>query len=554
MKSKILTSGNFKKQYMRITKYICILAAFLGTELTAQNVGINPGGSTPDASSILDLNTGNTYTNPNGKGLLIPNVALTSTAAQNPVTSPATSLLVYNTATASSGSTAVSPGYYYWDGTKWVALGGGTGGLAWSLTGNAGTVAGTNFIGTTDAIDWVIKTSNTERMRVLSGGNVGIATNTPGERLDVRGNITIPNNGSLFILPEVSANTSYTGMMHANGFFADGVPWYGGVGREPGAWAYPYPDLVVSNHTGIRLDAHSNYGGISFYEQLNAAGSAWSSNGAEIARFRDDRWGSSYFASKLAISQSTPPAYNLEITGTFGFGNGTAGSYRSRTESRNDAGQIASQSGFFETASPVNFPTGASSWWHLIDSRHSNNSNNYAMQISGGFFDQDIYYRKTNNNAAQPWSQFLTTNNVKAYSALATQTTINTTAYTDVSGLSITITTTGNCVFIINTTGSLETWAPAGNNASACMVAITQNGTTITEQGVDIITNASWSQIVSNWGINYTTVLAAGTYTFKVRARSYLNIVGSCYAFYAGGAVTTSLPNDGSMTILVVPQ
>src|SRR5437762_12584790 len=113
---------------------------------SAQNVGINPGGSTPNSSSILDLNTGNTYTNPNGRGLLIPNVALTSTAAQNPVTSPATSLLVYNTATASSGSTAVFPGYYYWDGAKWVAIG-GNGGKDWALLGNAGTTASSSAIG-----------------------------------------------------------------------------------------------------------------------------------------------------------------------------------------------------------------------------------------------------------------------------------------------------------------------------------------------------------------------------------------------------------------------
>jgi hypothetical protein len=55
----------------------------------------------------------------------------------------------------------------------------------WSLTGNAGTVPGTNFIGTTDAIDWVIKTSNAERVRVMSGGNVGIGTAAPSAKLHI---------------------------------------------------------------------------------------------------------------------------------------------------------------------------------------------------------------------------------------------------------------------------------------------------------------------------------------------------------------------------------
>ncbi|MFZ4056521.1 MAG: beta strand repeat-containing protein [Ferruginibacter sp.] len=51
--------------------------------------------------------------------------------------------------------------------------------VAWSRTGNSGTTAGTHFIGTTDAVDFVSKTNNTERMRITSSGNVGIATISP---------------------------------------------------------------------------------------------------------------------------------------------------------------------------------------------------------------------------------------------------------------------------------------------------------------------------------------------------------------------------------------
>lgn len=501
-------------------KKITILALLLTQISFSQNVGINPGGSTPDASSILDLNTGNTFTSPNAKGLLIPNVALTSTIAQAPVTAPATSLLVYNTATAGAGSTAVAPGYYYWDGTKWVSLGGGNGGKDWSLTGNAGTTASSaaigaavnnNFIGTTDNSAFVVATNNLERVRVsASTGYVGISQLSPGAKLSFND----LNDGT-------------------NG--ADGITWYSpsptsyGIYRSAGAWAGPnYQQLYHSWQTGIVIDGGSLYGLSGTIMQPTAG--------------------------NVAIGQSIKGGYNLEVNGTFGFGNGTAGTYRSRTETMNDAGLTPSQSGFFETAAPTNYPAGASSWWHLISARHSNSTNNYSMQLSGSFFDQEIYVRKTSNNAAQPWYKFLTTNNVKVYSATASQTTVNTTTYVDVTGLSVTITTSGTCAFIINTSGSLETMAPAGNNASGAMIAITQNGTTLTEQAVDILTNSNWSQVVSNWGVSYATVLAAGTYTFKVRARSYLSIFGTAYGFYAGGAVTTSLPSDGAMTVLVVPQ
>ncbi len=80
----------------------------------------------------------------------------------------------------------------------------------------------------------------------------------------------------------------------------------------------------------------------------------------------------------------------------------------SRTETRNDAGlqgSAGAQSGFFETSNPTNFPSGASSWWHLIDVRHDNPGNNYAMQLSGSFYDQKLYMRKTNGNATQAWSR-----------------------------------------------------------------------------------------------------------------------------------------------------
>ena len=44
----------------------------------------------------------------------------------------------------------------------------------WNIIGNAGTTAGTNFIGTTDNQPLVFKTNSTENMRILTSGNVGI--------------------------------------------------------------------------------------------------------------------------------------------------------------------------------------------------------------------------------------------------------------------------------------------------------------------------------------------------------------------------------------------
>jgi hypothetical protein len=151
-----------------------LVVGLLSAGLHAQSVGI--GTSTPHPSARLHIED-------NARGLLIPNVALTATNVAAPVTSPATSLLVYNTNTAGTGATAVTPGFYYWNGSQWVRL--ADGGKAWLLTGNAGTNPAINFLGTTDAQPLVIRTNNIERMRVTATGNVGIGTTTPDHQLVV---------------------------------------------------------------------------------------------------------------------------------------------------------------------------------------------------------------------------------------------------------------------------------------------------------------------------------------------------------------------------------
>lgn len=84
-----------------------ILVVFLFTSYTYAQVGINT--TSPGTGSILDISSSN-------KGVLFPNVALSSTIVVAPVcNNPSNGLLVFNTAIAGSGDTAVTPGYYYWD-------------------------------------------------------------------------------------------------------------------------------------------------------------------------------------------------------------------------------------------------------------------------------------------------------------------------------------------------------------------------------------------------------------------------------------------------------
>lgn len=88
-------------------KNITLIAALLGSAYFANaQVGINT--DAPKTSAYLDVEA-------TDKGILIPRVKLTSTTVFTPITGDQEeSLLVYNTATAGTGNTAVKPGFYYW--------------------------------------------------------------------------------------------------------------------------------------------------------------------------------------------------------------------------------------------------------------------------------------------------------------------------------------------------------------------------------------------------------------------------------------------------------
>lgn len=125
---------------------------FFVTNIIYSQIGI--GTTTPNGA--LDIVSSN-------QGLIIPRVALTSLVAAAPVVNSIAgnplvkSTLVYNTTTNSIGVNSVTPGFYYWEGVKWVRL---NSDINWSTTGNLYTNPTINFIGTLDNNDLVFKRNN----------------------------------------------------------------------------------------------------------------------------------------------------------------------------------------------------------------------------------------------------------------------------------------------------------------------------------------------------------------------------------------------------------
>ncbi|MCB0573983.1 MAG: hypothetical protein KDC61_05390, partial [Saprospiraceae bacterium] len=112
------------------------------TDVLAAQVSVNQDNSAPDPSAMLDVKSSD-------KGMLVPRM---TTAQRTAISNPATGLLVFDTDTES---------FWYRDSGGWVNLIAG-----WSLTGNAGTVNGTNFIGTTDNVALDFRVNNARGLRL----------------------------------------------------------------------------------------------------------------------------------------------------------------------------------------------------------------------------------------------------------------------------------------------------------------------------------------------------------------------------------------------------
>lgn len=152
----------------------------------------------------------------------------------------------------------VDPGLYYWNGTRWVAFAGSSGGLDWSLIGNGSTipnaygVAATNFFGTSDNVDMRIHTNNAERMRFRSDGNIAI-NNAGNTTTKLRVSQTGATNDAVAAI----ANDDSTGK--GNAFWGTnsnttGIAILGGGG---GSSIVPTLGAGVS---GSHVDGHGIYG------------------------------------------------------------------------------------------------------------------------------------------------------------------------------------------------------------------------------------------------------------------------------------------------------
>lgn len=202
---------------MKTTLFFVLLLLPL-TPVIAQNIAINADGAAP-AVAVL-------YTSKEVAGATTGAATFVAVSATRGNSSPflaAAGSAVASTSNKADASGAapnnVIPGYYYWNSAAWVRF--ATTGDGWLTTGNAGTTAGTNFIGTTDPTDWVIKTGGApaanERARVRSTGQVvqNNTTHFAGDAFSVYSNGT--TNGTTASINNAVGTFAVNGYAAGNG-------------------------------------------------------------------------------------------------------------------------------------------------------------------------------------------------------------------------------------------------------------------------------------------------------------------------------------------------
>lgn len=247
-------------------------------------VGIN----TTDPKAMLDIES-------TDSGILIPRVALSSTIVADPVTTPELSELVYNTEIAGTVPHNVTPGFYYWNGNKWVRLDtGDTGGSSddkWDLSGNAGTDPATNFVGTTDGKALHFKTNNFSRLIIPNANQI---------HANHRGTVSLP----FYSFAEEESTGIYLAAPNFLGLSTDGVRRFL-IGNE---YIISYQNHRFANGTeGIPGIAFNNSTGL---YKLSGNGIGFSTNG--VGRMWLTNGG-------LGIGVTANPTERLQVNGNIRF-------------------------------------------------------------------------------------------------------------------------------------------------------------------------------------------------------------------------------------------
>ncbi|WP_461117831.1 tail fiber domain-containing protein, partial [Spirosoma jeollabukense] len=217
MKPSLLT-----KALSAAATFVALLSA--SPAILAQvKVGDNP--TTINANSALEVESTN-------KGLLLPRLGLTATTNPAPLAAHVAGMTVFNTATAND----VTPGFYYNDGTKWVATVGSSSEPNYNYTFGSGAPTGSCNSG--DLYTDTLETSPTVGQQFVCSGGSWVSYTAPNRTPFYTNGTTNDAGGN-----KVSAISRYGAIVARNAT----LPMYGLLAPNGGIRLYRSSTLPAAN-------------------------------------------------------------------------------------------------------------------------------------------------------------------------------------------------------------------------------------------------------------------------------------------------------------------
>jgi hypothetical protein len=353
-------------------KLIFIIILLTGISVNAQ-VSINTDGSIPDNSAMLDVKSTN-------KGILLPRLTLTERDA---IVNPATGLMIYQTDN--------SPGFYYNSGTNaspaWVMNSSGTG---WGLSGNSGTSAGADFIGTTDNVPLTFKINN-ELSGIIDQTNTSLGyqslnSNTSGNYNTANGTGALYSNTTGYSNTANGSNALYsnsTGSFNtANGISAlyYNTSGYSNTANGEGALYYNTAGSLNTANGSAALEKNTTGDG-------NTANGRQALNSNTTGSYNAAN-GASALYSNTTGDNNTANGYQALNSNTSGFNNAANGYqalYSNTTGIYNDANGF--QALFSNTTGNYNTANGAQALYYNTDGTSNTATGSYALFNNWGSFN-----------------------------------------------------------------------------------------------------------------------------------------------------------------------
>jgi len=356
---------------------LSVLVSCSGVMAQTDGVLIDYVGSTRDNSAVLDVRSAN-------QGLMVPRVALTTgTASAAPVTSPAASLLIYNTATVGD----VTPGYYYWNVTGWVRLvaSNATPGTVTSIATNNGITGGTiTASGTIGLTGQALALHNLASNGFIyrNGTTIGARTLTAGTGISITNGTGVSGDPTISLTNVGTAGTYRSVTTDAQGRVT--------AGTNPTTLAgYGITDAVPSSRT-ITLNSTANQTTVSATAQDLSANRTWT-----IGTVQD------------IATTSSPTFNNVTATGRFFGGLNVPDTRAVNSPPTSYDNEVRFD---FKQLSVLNSAPGSGTFGGLMTfAPWSDDSGDASHQLL--FNEGGIYWRQGQPNAAtwDSWSQVLTT-------------------------------------------------------------------------------------------------------------------------------------------------